>query len=157
MYAYFWRPPELRSVTVDGVTLRDWLAENPPPDSAFTQSLAGVAGRVAGGEPFLPAVRELLDEFALLGNDGQRVRALAERPVPTGDRRHDAFLGALAEHLACASGVERPSWACEADRFLSRVWFVSGIKGFRALALAESPAAFRRRGVLVSRGALERC
>lgn len=25
------------------VTLRDWLAENPPPDSAFTQTIAGVA------------------------------------------------------------------------------------------------------------------
>jgi len=139
------------------MTFRDWIVENPPPDSAFTQSLAGVAGRVAGGEPFLPAVRELLDEFALLGNDGQRVRALAERPIPTGDPRHDAFLGALAEHLACASGVARPSWACEPARFLERAWFVSEVIGFRALALAESPAAFRRRGVFVSRGALERC
>ncbi len=139
------------------MTLRDWIVENPPPDDAFTQTLAGVAVRVVGGEPFLPAVRELLDEFALLGHDRQRVRALAARPMPTGDLRHDAFLGALAEHLAASSGVERPSWACEADRFLSRVWFVSEIRGFRALALAESPAAFRRRGVFVSRGALERC
>ena len=53
------------------VKLHDWLAEHPPPDSAFTQSAAGVASRVVNGEPFLPAVRELLDEFRLLGNDDQ--------------------------------------------------------------------------------------
>lgn len=140
-----------------GVTLRDWLIENPPPDSAFTQSVAGVADRVAGGAPFLPAVRELLDEFSLLSDDGQRRRALDDCPRPTGDLRHDAYLAALAEHLAGSVGIARPSWTCDPDRFLERFWFVSAVKGFRALALAESPAAFRRRGVFVSRGALERC
>lgn len=139
------------------MSLRDWLAEHPPPDGAFTQSLAGVARRAAAGEPFLAAVRELLDEFSLMQTDAQRARALAERPVPTGDPRHDAFLGALAEHLAAASGIERPDWACQPDRFLDRFWFVSEVKGFRAVALAEAPAAFRRRGIFVSRRALERC
>jgi hypothetical protein len=93
--------------------LRDWLAEHPPPDDAFTQSVADVARRAIAGEPFLPAVWELLDEFALLQNDEQRARAIAERPPPTGDARHDAFLGALAEHLAGVADVERPA---ERDR-----------------------------------------
>ena len=137
--------------------LRDWLVDNPPPDAAFTQSAANVAERVAAGEPFLPAVRELLDEFGLLNTDVQRQRALAERPRPTGDRRHDAFLGALAEHLAGLAGITRPSWTSDPDRFLEHLWFVSDVRGFRALAIAESPAAFRRRGVFISRGALERC
>lgn len=137
--------------------LRDWLVDNPPPDGLFRQSAANVAERVTTGEPFLPAVRELLDEFGLLNSDGQRQRALAERPRPTGDPRHDAFLAALAEHLAAMTGIARPSWTIEADRFLDRFWFVSDVKGFRALAIAESPAAFRRRGVFVSRGALKRC
>ncbi|MCA1673022.1 MAG: hypothetical protein LC799_12775 [Actinobacteria bacterium] len=139
------------------MTLRDWLAENPPPDGAFSQSVAGVARRVPDGDAFLPAVRELVDEFNLLGNDNQRGRALAERPEPTGDPRHDAYLGALAEHLAAAAGIARPAWTCEPSRFLDRFWFVSEVKGFRALAIAESPAAFRRRGVFISQGALERC
>ena len=137
--------------------LRAWLAEHPPPDGAFSQSLAGVARRAAAGEAFLPAVRELLDEYALLQDDGQRARALAERPPPTGDARHDAFLGALAEHLAAASGIERAGWACEPDRFLGQFWFVSEMKGFRATLLADAPAAFRRRGIFVSRRSLERC
>lgn len=139
------------------MTLREWLAVHPPPDDAFRQSAAGVARRAAAGEPFLPAVRELLDEFALLQNDEQRARAIAERPPPTGDARHDAFLGALAEHLAGVVHVQRPAWVCEPDRFLDRFWFVSEVEGFRPIALAEAPAAFRRRGVFVSRGALERC
>ena len=139
------------------VTLRDWLIEHPPPDGAFAQSVAGVADRVARGESFLAAVKELLDEFSLLGNDGQRQSALTERPERTGDARYDAFLAALAEHLAAAAGVARPPWTCETDRILEAFWFVSEVKGFRALAVAESPAAFRRRGVFVSRGALERC
>ncbi len=139
------------------MTLRDWLVENPPPDSAFTQTVAGVAERVVLGDPFLPAVRELLDEFSLLGTDDQRLRALEEAPRPTGDQRHDAYLAALAEHLAAASGIARPPWTCDPERFLERFWFVSEVEGFRALAIAESPAAFRRRGVFVSRGSLDRC
>jgi hypothetical protein len=139
------------------MSLREWLAEHPPPDGAFTQTLAAVAERAAAGEPFMSAMRELLDEFSLLRDDRQRARALAERPRPTGDARHDAFLGALAEHLAATAGVERPSWACEPERFLDRFWFVSEVEGFRALALADAPAAFRRRGVFMSRRSLDRC
>ena len=139
------------------MSLREWLAEHPPPDRAFTQSVAGVAERAATGEPFMTAVRELLDEFSLLQTDAQRARALAERPRPMGDARHDAFLGALAEHLAAAAGVDRPAWACEPERFLDRFWFLSNVKAFRPTAVAEAPAAFRRRGIFVSRRALERC
>jgi hypothetical protein len=35
-------------------------------------------------------------------------------------------------------------------------WFVSEVRGFRALALAQSPAAFRRRGIFIAEGALQR-
>lgn len=139
------------------MTLRDWLLENPPPDGTFTQSIAGVAARVVAGEPFRPGVRELLDEYALLPDDECRRRALANRPAPTGDVRHDAFLAALAEHLAAAGGLDTPAWATEPDRFLTRFWFVSDVRGFRALAIAESPAAFRRRSIFVSRRSLHRC
>lgn len=139
------------------VTLRAWLTEHPPPDGAFTQTVAGVAERVIAGEPFLPAVRELLDEFSLRNSDSQRRRAMENRPRPTGDQRYDAYLAALGEHLAAAAGITRPAWTCERDRFLDRFWFVSDVAGFRALAIAESPAAFRRRGIFISRGSLERC
>jgi hypothetical protein len=71
-------------------------------------------------------------------------------------RRQDAYLGALAEHLAAAHDLSRPSWAVEPGRFLSQFWFVSENPGFRALAIAQAPAAFRRRGVFIPERSLHR-
>jgi len=137
-------------------TLKDWLAEHPPPDHAFTQSLAVVAERVREGVDLRIAVGEFLDEFALLPRGDLRARALRDQPSPTGARRHDAYLGALAEHLAAIHGLERPVWAVDPARFLEAFWFPSEVCGFRALAIAQSPAAFRRRGIFIAQGSLDR-
>lgn len=138
------------------VTRSDWLASNPPAPERLTETLAGVAARACGGEDFRHAVREFLDEFALRGDDRSRAEAIAERPLPTGDPRHDAYLGALAEHLAATHHLSRPAWSVEPGRFLERFWFVSDVPGFRAVAIAQSPAAFRRRGVFVPERSLHR-
>jgi hypothetical protein len=137
-------------------TRSDWLARNPPAPQRLTQTLAGAARRVRGGEDFHHVVREFLDEFALRGDDRSRVEAIAERPAVTGERRHDAYLGALAEHLAAVHGLSRPAWSVEPGRFLDRFWFVSEVPGFRAVAIAQAPAAFRRRGVFVPERSLHR-
>lgn len=137
-------------------TLKDWLAEHPPPDGAFTQSLEVVAERAREGEDFRVAVREFLDEFALLPRTDLQARAISARPCLTGNRRHDAYLGALAEHLAAVRGLDRPAWAVEPERFLDRFWFPSDVPGFRALAIAQSPAAFRRRGIFIAQASLDR-
>lgn len=137
-------------------TRSGWLAKNPPDAAQLTASLAGVATRVRAGEEFQFAVREFLDEFALRADDASREKAIADRPEPTGDRRYDAYLGALAEHLAAAHGLERPSWAVKPDRFLDRFWFVSSVPGFRAVSIAQAPAAFRRRGVFIPERSLHR-
>lgn len=141
---------------MSAATSREWLAAHPPPDSAFSQTLALVAERVRAGEDLRFAVREFLDEFGLLARDDLRVRAIFARPEPTNDSRADAYLGALAEHLAATHELERPGWSVESERFLDRFWFVSEIPGFRALAIAQSPAAFRRRGIFIAEGALQR-
>jgi hypothetical protein len=135
-------------------TRSDWLASHPP--KRLSATLAVVANRAREGEDFLHAVREFLDEFALRDDDGSRLAAIAEPPEPTGDVRYDAYLGALAEHLAVAHGLDRPGWSLEPDRFLDRFWFVSEVPGFRALAIAQAPAAFRRRGVFVPERSLHR-
>jgi hypothetical protein len=141
---------------MSAATLSEWLAAHPPPDASFTQTLALVSERVRAGEDFRFAVREFLDEFSLLPRDDLRARAIRARPELTGDSRADAYLGALAEHLAATRGMERPAWSVESERFLERFWFVSEVPGFRALAIAQSPAAFRRRGIFVAKGALQR-
>jgi hypothetical protein len=137
-------------------TLRDWLERRPPKASAFTQTLAGVSERVRSGEGFMHAVREFLDEYTLRHTVQLRQAAIDDRPEPTGEARYDSYLGALAEHLGVVDGLARPAWACEGQRFLDAFWFPSDVPGFRALAIAESPAAFRRRGIFISRGSLER-
>ena len=137
-------------------TLRDWLAAHPPPDERYTQSLAGIPVRVRAGDEFLVAVRELLDEFGLAVTDAQRRRAIEAEPGETGDRRYDAYLAALAEHLAVHNDLDCPRWALSADRFLDRFWFVSDVAGFRATALAQSPMSFRRRGIFVPARSLVR-
>ena len=137
-------------------THSSWLAKNPPPAARLTATLAGLAARVRGGEDFRFATREFLDEFALRADDASRTRAIEDRPDPTGDARYDAYLGALAEHLAAAHGLERPSWSVDPDRFLTRFWFVSDVPGFRAVSIAQAPAAFRRRGVFIPERSLQR-
>lgn len=137
-------------------TRSDWLAAHPPAAAQVTQTLAAVAARVRDGEDFLHAVREFLDEFALRGDDGLRGEAIAQRPEPSGDPRYDAYLGALAEHLAVAHALDRPSWSIEPSRFLDRFWFVSDVRGFRAVSIAQAPAAFRRRGIFVPERSLQR-
>jgi len=138
------------------VTRSDWLASHPPAREALTETLAGVAVRAAEGEDFRHAVREFLDEFQLRGDDRARQEAIAERPPPTGDPRYDAYLGALAEHLAATHHLERPAWSVAPERFLDRFWFVSDTLGFRAVAIAQAPAAFRRRGVFIPERSLHR-
>jgi hypothetical protein len=137
-------------------TRSDWLGSHPPGPAQLTETLAGVARRVGSGEEFSHAIREFLDEFALRGDDRSRAEAIAERPLDTGAPRHDAYLGALAEHLAAVHDLDRPAWSVEPGRFLDRFWFVSEVAGFRALAIAQAPAAFRRRGIFVPERSLHR-
>jgi len=137
-------------------TRSDWLTTHSPGPERLTQTLAGVAQRVEAGDDFHCAVREFLDEFALRGDDSLRAEAIAARPASAGDPRYDAYLAALAEHLATVYQLRRPAWSLEPDRFLSRFWFVSEVPGFRAVSIAQAPAAFRRRGVFVPERSLHR-
>ncbi len=143
-------------MTTPITTRSDWLAANPPALAGLTQTLAGIAHRARLGEDFQHAVREFLDEFSLRASDHSRVEAIAERPQATGEPRYDAYLAALAEHLATVHGLDRPLWSLEPGRFLERFWFVSEVPGFRAISIAQAPAAFRRRGVFVPERSLHR-
>ena len=137
-------------------TRSDWLASHPPKSGHLKQTLAALGARGGSGAEFQHGVREFLDEFALRADEGSRVAAVAEEPPPTGDPRHDAYLGALAEHLAAVHRFDRPAWSVAPSRFLDRFWFVSDVRGFRAVAIAQAPAAFRRRGIFIPERSLHR-
>jgi hypothetical protein len=148
--------PTIRVMATPLTTRSEWLAAHPPPASRLSETLAGIADRVRRGEDFQHAAREFLDEFSLRGDARSRAEAIAERPELTGQTRYDAYLAALAEHLAAVHGLERPTWSIEPERFLDRFWFVSDTPGFRAVSIAQAPAAFRRRGVFVPERSLHR-
>ncbi len=109
----------------------------------------------AGEEPWL-CIREFLDDFYAAGT-ADRAKLLAERPEPVSDRRFDAYLAALAEHLAVHYDLTVPAWVAEPDRFLDQWWFPTTFKSLHALALVQSPASFRRRGIFVDDTELQRC
>lgn len=137
-------------------TRSDWFRANPPDAGRLSQTLAVVAERVRRGDDFRYAVRDFLDEFALRAGDRSRAEAIRERPESTGDRRQNAYLGALAEHLSTVHRLSRPAWSVEPERFLDRFWFVSETSGFRAVSIAQAPAAFRRRGIFIPERSLHR-
>jgi hypothetical protein len=93
-------------------------------------TLEEVIRRVKTGEQkFDPSLREFLDSFYV--NPESRQQAIEERPAPV-DAMHDAYVAAVAEHLA-------------------RV-----LQSLKGVLVAESPTAFRRRLLFVSKDALSR-
>lgn len=138
------------------ITYAGWLADHPIPPERYTQTIGGVAARHEDGTPFMTGVRELLDEFALRP-PALRQPAIDDEPAWLDDPRLDAYLAALAEHVAARHDLTRPAWTVQPGRFLDRFWFPGDVRGFRAMAVAESPAAFRRRGVFIAAASLDRC
>jgi hypothetical protein len=113
-----------------------------------------VAVRTLGGEPFDPLLREFLDEF-YVGNSDMKARAIVGAPTRI-DPIHDAYLAAVAEHLALRFGLSVPQWVEEPSRFLTKPFFAGGLENLKAILLVESPLAFRRRQIFVSANALSR-
>ncbi len=94
----------------------------------------------------MPAVRDFLDQADHL-DDAQLEALIQNEPEPTGEARADALLAGVAEHLAATRDLACPGWVLEPGRFLDRFWFVSEVPGFRAIAIAQTPVALKRRGV----------
>jgi hypothetical protein len=83
-------------------------------------------------------------------------RMWAGAPRSTGDARVDAAFAAMAEYLARRDGWAVPLWARLPERETWPWWFVTDLRGLRPRALVESPSSFRRRGVFITDGALDR-
>jgi hypothetical protein len=117
-------------------------------------TLQDVAARTLAGEPFDPLLREFLDNF--YGTDVE-ARAAAIRIAPGRiDAIHDAYLAAVAEHLALRFRLAVPHWTDDSERFLAEPFFAGGLETLKAVLLVESPLAFRRRQIFVSANALSR-
>lgn len=110
------------------------------------ETLRDAGTRVRNGEDVLPPIRDVLDQAGRA--EAHDVAAMiAEDPGLTANARADALIGGVAEYLATARGIPCPAWASAPERFLDRFWFVSAEPGFRAIALAQTPVALKRRGI----------
>ena len=104
---------------------------------------------VADDETMLRLCLQFIDDFREADTVSQ-ASVMEDAPPSTGDARWDAFLAALAEHLAYHGDLPIPRWVGRKGRFLKRWWFLSDLPSVMASALAESPAAFRSRGIFVT-------
>lgn len=119
-------------------------------------TLVEAAERVRIGSTSLRgAVADVLDDLRLAVDGADVERRIVDEPGPAGPRT-DAYLGALAEHVAGVHGLVVPEWALAPGRFLDHFWWPSRTVGLHARALVESPAAFRRRGIFIGRSTLRR-
>ncbi len=122
------------------------------------KTLANVARLAAQGDSFDRCLSNFLDEIKA----SPQAQALVEAPELLAARLgepgqiQDAYLGATAQHLACANAWPVPAWAMADERKLHRPWFASKLAALRAVLILESPVAFRSRNLFVSENALSR-
>jgi hypothetical protein len=117
-------------------------------------SLKQVADQARSLADFGRHMRDWLLGLRRLSSRSELLRAIADEPRVLGERFPqgriaDAWLAAHAEHLASRIGSAPPAWTLGPSRFAEEPWFVgqSGGAGGRAVALVQSPPAFRRRNL----------
>jgi transcriptional regulator with XRE-family HTH domain len=101
-------------------------------------------------------LREFLDEFYAAGTKARQSQMLGVEPPLQGERQRDAYVAAVAEHLALRNRLSVPAWTGRPQRFLARPVFPGGLESLKAILLAESPPAFRRRMIFVGADPLYR-
>jgi hypothetical protein len=115
-----------------------------------------VCWTVEGRDVLAVLVDEFLDAFYESDADS-RAAMLRDEPLRLGRERDDAFVGAVAEHLARRWGLLVPDWAARDDREVSEPWFMGMMgAGLSPLLLVESPIAFRRRRIFTEAEPLRR-
>lgn len=120
------------------------------------RSLAEVARTAAEHGGIDPLLREFLDEFYCENDAAIRVSMMEEEPMPAGSAKADAYLAAVAEHLSRWARVKKPEWVEKQERFLQRPSFPAGFESMKAMWIAQSPVAFRRRMIFVDSDPLYR-
>ena len=101
-------------------------------------------------------LREFLDEFYGAVKCGTAPACIAETPEPLAEPREHALLGGIGEHLARRWSLPIPEWSNDPTRFLRLPYFTTEAEGFKALLLAQSPLAFRRRLIFTEAEPLRR-
>lgn len=96
-----------------------------------------------------------LDEAMTASDDLVRVW-LDHEPRLTGNRRADALVAAVAEHVAFHRDAEIPRWTQHPLRSLASAWYPVDLPSIRTRAYVASPVSFARRLIYIDRLDLER-
>ncbi len=106
---------------------------------------------------FAVLLDEFLDAFYTEAEPARRQAMIDEAPPRIGEERHDAYVGAVGEHLARRWGLQIPSWTGAEWREVAEPWFVGRMgNGLSGLLLVESPIAFRSRRIFTEAEPLRR-
>jgi len=82
---------------------------------------------------------------------------IAGEPPRLADACDHAMLGAVGEHLARRCDLPAvPAWTDDPSRFLHEPYFTTPIEKLKAMLLAQSPLAFRRRMIFTEAEPLRR-
>jgi transcriptional regulator with XRE-family HTH domain len=96
-----------------------------------------------------------LFEFVDAFRRAPRTDLVVAPPSPETSTRVSALLASTVEALCAERDVPCPWW-CGGVGVLPEPWFVAGIENLKAIALAESPAYFRKRNIFVLANFLSR-
>ena len=113
------------------------------------------------GEPLtLWRLGDLADDFRIRAVTAEEKLALvSETPVwidAPSQENCNAYWAAMVETLCREAGLTPPEWTESPRCYLHRPWFAGAMESLKAILLAESPVAFRRRNLFVSANALTR-
>ncbi len=135
---------------------RKRLTQASSPARGRPRTLAEVANcaRSFGGIDMF--VREFLDEFYGERDPIRKNLMLYPEPPLSDNARENAYLAAVAEHLALRNMMSVPSWVNSPTRFLRSPYFPAGLESLKAICVVESPSAFRRRLIFVDADPLSR-
>ncbi|QXX76377.1 hypothetical protein MHY1_03217 [Methylovirgula sp. HY1] len=105
-------------------------------------------------DTYRSAIAGFLDTFYM--NPAFRQGMIDPEPRFCSDAKIDAYLGAVGEHLARRWNLKIPKWTSDPKRFLHKPLFAGNIESLKALLLAQSPLAFRKRMIFVEHEPLRR-
>jgi len=131
------------------------------------KSLKEAVELVQAGEDERIAFAEFLDEFYAAverwrGEAGAEERdsepqaMIDAEPPLTGRQPLDAYVGAVAEHLARRWDLAIPPWAEDGRRFLDTPFFPDHLQLMKPILLRDSPIGFRRRLIFTEAEPLRR-
>ncbi len=136
------------------------MSRTPPLDWRRPRTLHAVVRSARNREEIGLNLAEFLDHANLLARKKTGRRALLAgiraEPPRTGDAVQDAYLAAVAAHLARQHRLPHPRWTDKKSRRLDRPWFALEDDWAKAWLLRDSPPAFRERNLFTSEDALQR-